>query len=62
MTQVSAPLLQAPSSSNSFLASAANIMMGMGLANRGNQQDSRYDAYSRGGSGSGGAVQPVRKY
>ena len=40
------PLLQTPPSSAAFLASAANIMMGVGLAsNRAATQDTRYDAY-----------------
>ena len=39
-------LIKTPSSSAAFLASAANIMMSVGLANtRGATQDTRYDAY-----------------
>ena len=53
----STPLLQAPPAANTFLASAANIMMGVGLASRDGQQDNRYDAYSRGMPGG-----QVRKY
>ena len=38
------PLIQNPPTSQAFLASAANIMMGVGLAG-GRPQDARYDAY-----------------
>jgi hypothetical protein len=56
---VAAPLLQSPPAATAFLASAANIMMGVGLANRGSTSnsapDNRYDAYSRGVGGTGGS-------
>ena len=58
MSVGAAPLLQTQPAPGAFLASAANIMMGVGLANRGGGQasDNRYD-YSRGGivGGQGGS-------
>ena len=39
------PLMQGPPSSQNFLTSAANIMMGVGLAGNRTQQEQRFDAY-----------------
>ena len=39
------PLIQNPPASQTFLASAANIMMGVGLAGGNRPQENRYDAY-----------------
>ena len=49
------PLIQTPPASQTFLTSAANIMMGVGLTGNRNQEP-RYDAYKNMSSGN------VRRY
>jgi len=44
VVSMNAPMMQAPPTNNTFLQSAANIMMGVGLGGR-QQPEMRYDAY-----------------
>ena len=46
-TVVNPPIIHVPPTSNNFLTSAANIMMGVGLAGNRGTADVRYDAYKQ---------------